>query len=349
MDGSAIVGQFLNYLRYEKRFSEHTAKCYGADLAQFGDFLLGTLGGDGASAEGVPLDREQGGTATAVATQTEQKVDELLPAVDVNEARSYLAYLNERAYSKATIARKLATLRSFYKFLVKTNRCAANPLSTVRTPKQEKKLPRFLEYEEVKRLLETPPVETWLGARDRAILETLYSTGIRVSELVALNMDDIDFLGEVVHVRGKGKKERITPISSSALQAIQHYMEFRSKRAQNNGSFDAKVLFVNKHGHRLSTRSVRRKMDKYLKMAGLDPAISPHTLRHSFATHMLNNGADLRSVQELLGHQSLSTTQIYTHLTTRKLKEVYEKAHPREQMEDEGYGLGGDAGGDGHV
>ena len=349
MEGSAIVEQFLNYLKYEKRFSEHTAKCYGADLAQFGQFLLGTCEADGTPVDGVPLDHEQGGTATAVATQTEQKVDQLLLAVDVNEARSYLTHLNEKAYSKATIARKLATLRSFYKFLVKTNRCAANPLSAVRTPKQEKKLPRFLEYEEVKRLLETPPTETWLGARDRAILETLYSTGIRVSELVALNMDDIDFLGEVVHVRGKGKKERITPISSSALQAIQHYMEFRNKRAQNNGNFDVKVLFVNKHGHRLSTRSVRRKMDKYLKIAGLDPAISPHTLRHSFATHMLNNGADLRSVQELLGHQSLSTTQIYTHLTTRKLKEVYDSAHPREHMEEPGYGAGGNGDGNGHV
>ena len=348
MEGSAIVEQFLNYLKYEKRFSEHTAKCYGADLAQFGEFLLGGCEGIGSSGDGLPLGHEQGGTATAVATQTERKVDDLFLAVDVNEARSYLAYLNERAYAKATIARKLATLRSFYKFLVKTNRCSANPLSAVRTPKQEKKLPRFLEYEDVKRLLETPPVETWLGARDRAILETLYSTGIRVSELVALNMDDIDFLGEVVHIRGKGKKERITPISSSALQAIQHYMEFRNKRAQSNGNFDLKVLFVNKHGHRLSTRSVRRKMDKYLKMAGLDPAISPHTLRHSFATHMLNNGADLRSVQELLGHQSLSTTQIYTHLTTRKLKEVYDAAHPREHLDGNGYEPGDGLDGNGH-
>ncbi|MCJ7693313.1 MAG: tyrosine-type recombinase/integrase, partial [Sedimentisphaerales bacterium] len=209
-------------------------------------------------------------------------------------------------------------------------RIEANPVISIRTPKQEKKLPHFLEYEEVKRLLETPPLDNWLGARDRAILETLYSTGIRVSELVALNMDDIDFLGEVVHVRGKGKKERITPIGTSALQVIQHYMEFRSRRSQSNPNFDSKVLFVNKHGRRLSTRSVRRKMDKYLKMAGLDPSISPHTLRHSFATHMLNNGADLRSVQELLGHQSLSTTQIYTHVTTKKLKETYQSAHPRE-------------------
>lgn len=144
-------------------------------------------------------------------------------------------------------------------------------------------------------------------------------------------MDDIDFLGEVIHVRGKGKKERISPIGSYALQVIQHYMEFRNKRAENETGFDPKVLFVNKHGKRLSTRSVRRKMDKYLLMAGLDPAISPHTLRHSFATHMLNNGADLRSVQELLGHQSLSTTQVYTHLTTNKIKDVYDNAHPRQQ------------------
>ena len=145
-------------------------------------------------------------------------------------------------------------------------------------------------------------------------------------------MDDIDYLGEVIHVRGKGKKERIAPIGSSALQVIQQYMEFRNKRAQSNADFDAKVLFVNKHGKRLSTRSVRRKMDKYLAEAGMDPEISPHTLRHSFATHMLNNGADLRSVQELLGHQSLSTTQIYTHLNTTKLKEVYDDAHPRDSL-----------------
>jgi integrase/recombinase XerC len=326
----SIVQQFLNYLRFEKRFSEHTAKCYGADLRQFGEFLLGSSEGHVPSMEMVSLAQEHGGPATAVATQTEQGLDQLLLSADINAARSYLAFLNEKQYSKATIARKLATLRSFYKFLVKIHRLASNPLMAVRTPKQDKKLPRFLEYQEVKRLLETPPIDNWLGARDRAILETLYSTGIRVSELVALNMDDIDFLGEVVHIRGKGKKERIAPISSSALQVIQHYIEFRNKRAQSNSNFDSKVLFVNKHGRRLSTRSVRRKMDKYLKIAGLDPSISPHTLRHSFATHMLNNGADLRSVQELLGHQSLSTTQVYTHLTTSKLKEVYETAHPRE-------------------
>ncbi len=335
MEDSTVVREFLNYLKFEKRFSEHTAKCYGADLSQFGEFLTGSSGSDHEDTESLSV-AHHGAAATAVATQTAQNVDQLLLSTDATGARAYLAYLNEKQYSKSTVARKLATLRSFYKFLVKRNLVGSNPVVAIRTPKQDKKLPRFLEYEEVKTLLETPPVDNWLGARDRAILETLYSTGMRVSELVGLNMDDIDFLGEVVHIRGKGKKERIAPISASALQVIQHYMEFRNKRAQNSSNFDLKVLFVNKHGRRLSTRSVRRKMDKYLKMAGLDPAISPHTLRHSFATHMLNNGADLRSVQELLGHQSLSTTQVYTHLTTSRLKEVYESAHPRQSEGDNG-------------
>jgi integrase/recombinase XerC len=329
MEEGTIIQKFLDYLKFERRFSEHTAKCYGADLAQFGDFLISTFNGSRPDDESISITHKREGLATAVAMQAHPKVDRLLLSAQTDAVRMYLAFLNEKHYSKATVARKLATLRSFYKFLVKRNEVSSNPVVAVRTPKQEKKLPRFLEYEEVKKLLETPPMDSWLGVRDRAIMETLYSTGIRVSELVALNMDDIDFLGEVVHVRGKGKKERIAPIGSSALQVIQYYMEFRNKRAQSNSNFDSKVLFVNKHGRRLSTRSVRRKMDKYLKMAGLDIAISPHTLRHSFATHMLNNGADLRSVQELLGHQSLSTTQVYTHLTTNKLKEVYESAHPR--------------------
>jgi len=332
MEDSTIIQDFLNYLQFEKRFSPHTAKCYGVDLLQFGEFLSGREGSGSEGHEGHDGDFSSGGsgTATAVATHPKVDIDQILASSDVNAIRNYMAGLNDKQYSKATIARKLATLRSFYKFLVKRNKINSNPVVGIRTPKQEKRLPKFLEYEEVKRLLETPPADSWLGARDRAIMETLYSTGMRVSELVALNLDDIDFLGEVVHIRGKGKKERICPISSSVLQIIQHYMEFRNKRAQHNGNFDSKVLFVNKHGKRLSTRSVRRKMDKYLKMAGLDPAISPHTLRHSFATHMLNRGADLRSVQELLGHQSLSTTQIYTHLTTKKLRDVYTSAHPRE-------------------
>jgi len=321
-----IIHEFLDYLNFEKHFSEHTAKCYNADLVQFCQYLSGE---HGHSSEDWSANSRSAGS---VATQTETNIEQLLLSITTNSVRAYMAGLNEKQYSKSTTARKLATLRSFYKFLVKRGHLSANPVMAVRTPKQDKKLPKFLEYDQVKKLLETPPTDNWLGARDRAIMETLYSTGVRVSELVALNIEDVDFLGEVLHVRGKGKKERLTPIGSSALQAIQHYMEFRKKRAQGNGNFDPKVLFVNKHGKRLSTRSVRRKMDKYLKIAGMDPTISPHTLRHSFATHMLNNGADLRSVQELLGHQSLSTTQIYTHLTTKKLKEVYDNAHPRDEQ-----------------
>jgi integrase/recombinase XerC len=331
MEDRVITQQFLDYLAFEKRFSEHTGKCYGADLEQFVDFLHWHSEQRTPTAEIISPEHPQGGSTTVVANELKMKAGKMLISADTDDVRAYLTFLNEKNYSKSTVARKLATLRSFYKFLLRRNYRTDNPVTPVRTPRQEKRLPRFLEYEQVKRLIETPPLGNWLGARDRAMMETLYSTGMRVSELVALNLDDIDFLGEVIHIRGKGKKERIAPVSSSALQIIQHYLEFRNKRAQTNENFESKVLFVNKHGRRLSTRSVRRKMDKYLKMAGLDPRISPHTLRHSFATHMLNNGADLRSVQELLGHQSLSTTQIYTHLTTNKLKEVYHDAHPREQ------------------
>ena len=327
MENCVIIHEFLDYLKFEKHFSEHTAKCYNADLEQFCQYLAG---GETSQSDWSHSEQSTGG----VATQTQTQVEQLLLSLSTDSVRAYMAMLNDKQYSKSTTARKLATLRSFYKFLVKRGHLSNNPVTAVRTPKQDKKLPKFLEYDQVTKLLETPPTDNWLGARDRAIMETLYGTGIRVSELVGLNIEDVDFLGEVLHIRGKGKKERITPIGSSSLQTIQHYMEFRNRRAQSNSNFDSKVLFVNKHGKRLSTRSVRRKMDKYLKMAGLDPSISPHTLRHSFATHMLNNGADLRSVQELLGHQSLSTTQIYTHLTTKKLKEIYDSAHPRDEQVD---------------
>ena len=332
MSHSVMIQEFLNYLKFEKHFSTHTAKCYGADLEQFTTFLQQDSGSQdthSVTSEG-SWQAEAGGGQTAVEAPAQTSLDESLLAATVQTMRKYMTYLNDQTYSKSTLARKVATLRSFYKFLVKRNYIAGNPVSPLKTPKQEKKLPKFLEYEQVQRLLNTPPADTWLGARDRAIMETLYSTGMRVSELTSLNLEDVDFLGEVIHIRGKGKKERLCPVGSSALQAIQNYIEFRNRRMMNDSGFDGKVLFANKHGQRLSTRSVRRKMDKYLIAAGLDPSISPHTLRHSFATHMLNNGADLRSVQELLGHQSLSTTQIYTHVSTSRMKEQYEMSHPRE-------------------
>jgi integrase/recombinase XerC len=331
MDNSAIIQDFINYLKFEKHFSAHTAKCYQADLEQYSGFL--TAQGNAPDASEVnpnPWSAEGISATTQTQIQAETQIDTLLLSADVNTVRRFMADLNTHAYSKSTTARKLATIRSFYKFLVKRNCVSGNPAATIKTPKQDKKLPKFLEYDQVQRLLNTPPANTWLGARDRAMMEVLYSTGMRVSELVALNMDDVDFLGEVIHVRGKGKKERICPIGSTALQGIQSYIEFRNRRMASDSAFDSKVLFANKHGKRMSARSVRRKMDKYLIEAGLDPTISPHTLRHSFATHMLNNGADLRSVQELLGHQSLSTTQIYTHITTSRMQEQYHNAHPLE-------------------
>ena len=337
-----LVTDFLNYLRFERHFSPHTGKCYAADLYQFSQFLLGGPeaaarvslpsrgGAPGSYSMGRPVG--SGGAAVAVApAQTSQEVallrDKMLKA-DSNQIRAFLSFLSEREYSKATAARKLATLRSFYKFCVRKGMIQTNPVATIRTPKQEKRLPKFLDIEQVRKLLSTPDDTTLLGARDRAMLETLYSTGVRVSELVALNVEDVDVPGESLRIRGKGRKERITPIGPTALHAIKKYLDMRMSDPRNT-TFDKSALYVNKHGQRLSTRSVRRKLDKYLLVCGLDPSISPHTLRHTFATHMLNNGADLRSVQELLGHQSISTTQVYTHLTTAQLKRDYDNSHPR--------------------
>lgn len=327
MSDHNLIDEFLNYLRFERHFSPHTAKCYAADLHQFCEFLA--QGPGAPSSPGGGSDGGQG-VGAAVATQAPPRagVSELLAGVQTDDVRRFLGFLRDREYSKSTTARKLATLRSFYKFCLKRGHVQANPLATIRTPKQEKRLPKFLEEEQVRKLLETPDVTSLLGCRDRAMLETMYSTGVRVSELVDLNIGDIDFVGECLHIRGKGKKERITPISPMALGWIRRYMEMR-RAEPRSANWDQQAVFVNKHGQRLSTRSVRRKLDKYLAIAGLPPDVSPHTLRHSFATHMLNRGADLRSVQELLGHQSLSTTQIYTHVTTRRMKESYDNAHPR--------------------
>jgi len=331
-ENNVLIQEFLDHLSFEKHFSPHTIKCYSADLKQFVGYLVSREDSAGGPPLGSPADE-----SSPVALKTVAVAQTKLQQVDVNVLRSFLAYLNEQNYSKTTAARKLATLRSFYKFMIKRGYIETNPVRAIRTPKQDKRLPRCLEPEQITVLLNCPDTNSILGARDRAILETLYSSGLRVSELVGLNLGDVDFLGEVLHLRGKGKQERLSPIGSSALQSIQRYLTFR-----NNAGNESKVpnsmapsetssqqaLFLNKHGKRLSTRSVRRKLDKYLLKAGLDPRISPHTLRHSFATHMLNNGADLRVVQELLGHRSLSTTQIYTHLTTNKMKKIYDSSHP---------------------
>jgi integrase/recombinase XerC len=260
---------------------------------------------------------------------TPEHAETLLLNSAADDVRNYLQFMRENNYSKATMARKLATLRSFFKFCNRRTLTTNNPMITIRTPKQEKRLPKFMTEEQIIKLLQTPRDTDILGARDKAMLESMYSTGIRVSELVGLNLEDIDFAGSVIRVRGKGRKERLAPMGQTAMAAIQKYVAMRGGLVRDAIPQPGAALFVNKHGQRLSTRSVRRKLDKYLIEAGLDPDISPHTLRHSFATHMLNHGADLRSVQELLGHQSLSTTQVYTHLSTTRIKQVYDAAHPR--------------------
>jgi len=332
-----IVESFLSYLTDERHFSPYTARCYGADLRQFVQWLTDELETPPSEQKErelfAQLERPDNANGVAGRILPRNTLTGRIAAADVDLLRGYLAFLNEQAYSPATMARKIATLRSFYKWALKRSFVPTNPMTLIRTPRQGKRLPRAITVDQVERLLSAPSDSDVLGARDRAMLETLYSTGIRVSELVDLNVEDLDLQGEALRVRGKGKKERLVPLGSHALAAIARFRQVlladeQFAAAWTNGKAD-RPLFVNKHGSRLSSRSVRRKLDKYLRQVGLDPSISPHTLRHSFATHLLDNGADLRSVQELLGHQSLSTTQTYTHLTTTRLRDAYNGAHPR--------------------
>jgi len=315
-----MIQEFFSYLKYEKHFSEHTLKCYSTDLQQFMEFLETASAG---SASGSYDSAHRAGTALAVEVRAE------ILSVTATTVREFLVVLHNKNYSRATTARKLATLRSFYKFLVRRGYLQSSPVTVIRTPKQEKRLPKFLAEGQIEALFEAPDRNTLLGLRDLAMLEVMYSTGVRVSELVGLNTADVDFDQAVIHVQGKGRRERLAPLGTRAIDAIKEYLTKRRQAQRPDKPDHELALFVNKSGNRLSTRSVRRKLDKYLAQANLDPSISPHTLRHTFATHMLNRGADLRSVQELLGHRSLSTTQVYTHLTTGRLKEVYDKAHPR--------------------
>lgn len=313
-----LIAQFLEYLQLERHFSPFTARCYGADLRQYARFLADETGAE----------TPDGGVDTP-------RVSRAMVEADALTIRRLLTDLDQHEYSPATMARKIATLRSFYKFLHRRGLVPVNPMLMIRTPKQARRLPKAVTVEQIEKLLTAPDPHSTLGSRDRAILETLYSTGVRVSELVQLDRRNLDEIGEALVIRGKGKRERIVPLGSHALAALNAYLQIldadprfaRAREAYHAG--EPAPLFVNKTGGRLSSRSVRRKLDKYLQEAGLDPAISPHTLRHSFATHLLDNGADLRSVQELLGHQSLSTTQIYTHLTTQRMRTAYDQAHPR--------------------
>jgi integrase/recombinase XerC len=251
--------------------------------------------------------------------------------IDHITIREYLATLYRERRKKTSIARKLATLRTFFKYLCREQVVEMNPARLVSSPRLEKKLPKALSIDDVIKFIETPESDTALGKRDRAILELLYATGMRVAELTGLNLADVDFRHDSVLVRGKGRKERIVPFGSKAKQAIQTYLSVRGELLieASEERRDPMALFLNYQGTRITTRSVGRMIDKYVREAAMAGEVSPHSLRHSFATHLLSAGADLRAIQELLGHARLSTTQIYTHVSPEKLMEVYDKAHPK--------------------
>ena len=297
------INSYISFLKNEKNYSSNTIVSYKNDLLQLLNYLK------------------------------DYKIIKInnIRYIDRSIMRKYIVYLKKCDYSVRSICRKISTIRSFFRFLSREGVVDINPTINLITPKIVKKLPSFLYLEEINKLIETPSGHTILGIRDRAILELLYGTGMRVGELVNLNIRDIDLYEKTVRVFGKGSKERILPLGNPSIEAVQEYLNSRNIFRKNVSidKNDPNALFLNRFGGRLSARSIRRLLIKYMKMADLNKKISPHVLRHSFATHLLGGGADLRSVQELLGHESLSTTQIYTHITKERLKAIYKKSYPR--------------------
>ena len=297
------LDQFLQHLKYERNVSAHTLRNYASDLDQFKEYLF----------------------------KIEKRSDISVKEIDRLTIREWMAGLHND-HKKTSIARKLASLRTFFQFLVREGVVETNPAKLVATPRIERKLPNHLSMEDAVRFIETPDTNTDLGRRDRAIVEFLYATGIRVGELVNINMQDIDFREKLVRVTGKRKKQRIVPFGEPALQALMHYLEETRPVFLNNcpaATRDNNAVFLNYQGTRITPRSVGRMIDKYIKQCADIHDISPHSLRHSFATHLLDSGADLRDIQELLGHARLSTTQIYTQVSMEKMIEVYDRAHPK--------------------
>ena len=301
-----FIDAFLQHLRYERNSSEHTLRNYESDLVQFYDYLA-------------PADKH--GLRRSVE----------LHAIDNLTIREYMAGLYQKKKKKSSIHRKVAALRTFFRFLCREGLLDVNPAKLVSSPRVERTLPNHLNIEQMVRFIETPETETVLGKRDRAILELLYASGVRVSELVNLNLQDIDFSNQTVRVKGKGRKERIVPFGDHAKVALQGYLGVRGELLveADQEKADPLAVFMNYQGTRITTRSVGRMIDKYVKQCADLHHISPHSLRHSFATHLLDAGADLRAIQELLGHARLSTTQQYTHVSMDKLMEVYDKTHPK--------------------
>jgi tyrosine recombinase XerC len=293
----SVASEFVAFLRDGRGASPHTLRAYQTDLARF----LTAVGGEQVACAG---------------------------RVDVAMLRDYLARLGSEGLSRASMARHLATIRTFYRFLVRRGSIRGNPATLIRTPRREARLPNFLEEDQVKRLIEISENGSFANARDRALLEVLYGAGLRVSEATGLDAPDVHLGESFVRVVGKGDKERLAPLGSHAVRALERYLGYRDALLARRGAA-TDALFLNKSGTRLDVRSVRRIIDRRAARAGIDRHVSPHTLRHSFATHMLNRGADLRFVQELLGHAHLTTTTIYTHVGTARLREIYDKAHPR--------------------
>ena len=296
------VESFLHYLKFDRNYSPHTVKNYARDLAEFQSYLTGG--------------------------QPEVEVDP--KEIDHITLRDFMGHLHQKRNQKASIARKLAALRSLFRYLHGRGIVGSNPARLVRTPRLPQKNPRFLSVREVETILALPDVDTDRGVRDRAILELLYASGIRISELTQLNLEDLSLPQRLVKVRGKGRKERIVPFGEKAQEALGRYLKARGKLLlRRKSSVEPNALFLNLRGGRLSSRSTQRNLSEYVRKSELLLNVHPHLFRHSFATHLLNNGADLRSIQELLGHATLSTTQKYTHLRIEELIKIYRSAHPK--------------------
>jgi integrase/recombinase XerC len=299
-----IIHDFQIYLKVERNVSSHTRTAYVADVQEFSNFLL--------------------------EKKYIKNQDEIINA-EHETIREFLSYLYRQKVKKITVNRKISSLRAFYKYVLRTGRINNNPAAMIQSLKTEKYMPAFLSVDEMLDLLKTQNDNSVLSLRNRAILEVFYSSGLRLSELAGLDLIDLDFNQKLVKVRGKGRKERIVPIGSPSLKAVEEYLEKVGEIQRDTGTTDVlkKPLFLNAHGKRITTRSIARIVNALTEKSGIGRKISPHALRHSFATHLLNAGADLRSIQELLGHESLSTTQKYTAVNINRMMEIYDKAHPR--------------------
>jgi integrase/recombinase XerC len=299
---SLAVDKFINYLKVIKDASKHTLRSYSIDLCSLQDFL------------------------------SEHDIAKTVQQIDRKVIRAYVADLHEKKLSKRTMARRLSAVRSFFKFLIKEKLIDKNPMDDIEQPKLERKIPTTLSLDQIKNFFSQPDTHSLFGFRDRVIMELFYSSGLRVSELADLNRQDFDGENLLLKVRGKGKKERIVPLTKSAADWIVNYLNHPERQHDMDGhkaEKDPKAIFLNRHGERITTRSIDRLFEKYLKVSGLSGNITPHTIRHTIATHLLENGMDLKTIQHLLGHTSLATTTIYTQVSTKLKRKVYQEAHPR--------------------